>query len=302
MTQPILPTIKKHLPFGGAGAVVDPAMQDQVRQFVIDSAQDVENHDVLEVFLERYVQWIKNSRLNQLQGLDAFPVKVYSNGTSEAFDKFYAKNHNSRFRVFRGEYVYHTISWKNSFNWAYMDQDDLKHGDAMIISLPFADTGNPYPDMQKILDLCYEKNVPVLVDCAFFGLCAGINFDLDHPAITDITFSLSKTLPVANLRIGMRLTRHDDGDSLLVYNKVKYLNNLGASVGLKVLEFIDADWNWNKWHQTQHQFCQQLNVEPSKTVIFGIATPPNYDEYNRGGSTNRLCFFKHLEKKYLTLI
>jgi hypothetical protein len=138
----------------------------------------------------------------------------------------------------------------------------------------------------------------VLIDCAFFGICGNVTIDLNHRCITDITFSISKTFPVSHLRVGMRLTRTDDDDSLLVHNKTNYTNRLGAGVGLELIRRYDADWNWNTWRTTQVEFCQQLGVEPSDTVIFGIDSDPA-SPYNRGGKTGRMCFAKFLYNKQL---
>lgn len=298
MTTPALPNLK-HLRFGGAGAVEDPDMHELVKSLVTGSVSELDRTTIHLDFLEKYLQWIKSSQLNALQGLDAFPVKAYSNGTTEAFDKFYLKNHQRRFRCLRGEYMYHVGTWKSYHDWAYLDQDQLRENDALVLSLPFSDLGDIHPDTNTVLDECQRLGIPVLLDCAFFGLCAGIFFNLDHPAVTDVTFSLSKTLPVAFLRIGMRLTRTDDDDSLLIYNKTGYVNRIGTGVGSKVLDIIDADYMWQKWHQTQQSMCEQLQVAPSKTVIFGIGGE-NYQEYNRGGVTNRLCLAKYLYQEKTT--
>lgn len=293
MKTPVLPSLK-HLPFGGAGAVESAVLDADIAGWLKDTSQEFSDADIHRRFLDRYQTWIRSSKLNDLRGLDAFPVAAFSSGTTEAFDKFYMKNHQRRFRIFRGEYMYHAGTWKNGFDWAYMDQDALKSNDAIIFSLPFSDTGEIHADTTTTLDLAYNLSIPVLVDLAFFGLCSGIDFDLDHPAITDLTFSLSKTFPVAPFRIGMRLTREDDDDSLLIYNKTNYVNRLGASVGLRVLDHVNVDYNVSKWRSTQESFCRQLDIDPSATVIFGIDRKKKFAQYNRGGNTNRLCFYRYL--------
>jgi len=298
MTNPALPNLK-YLPFGGASAVDSLDSYNLVDDLLKKSTGSLRDTTAHTRFTQQYIQWIKSSKLNNLSGLDAFPVSAYSNGTTEAFDKFYLKHHQRRFRCFRGEYMYHVGSWKNYHKWAYLDQDDLDTNDALVLSLPFSDLGNIHPDTLATLDRCHQLGIPVLIDCAFFGLCSNINFDLDHPAITEITFSLSKTLPVSNLRIGMRLTRYDDDDGLMINNKTNYVNLIGASVGLEIFRSITPDYNWLTWHKTQHEFCNQLKVRPSDTVIFGLATGDWFKEYNRGGPTHRLTFYKYLEKQAL---
>ena len=294
MIKNSLPNLKQ-LPYGGAAAVLDPEVISVIQSWSQDTdvQQVLADIDINQMFLHQYREWITASRANRVN-LTGFPISAFSNGTSESFDKFYLRNSQRRFRCFRGEYMYHAAAWRNYFpDWRWLDDDGIDAGDAVVISLPFSDTGNEHIMMREILDCCELLGVPVLIDCAFFGICRDIQFNFDYNCITDVTFSLSKTFPVAHARIGMRLTRIDDDDSLLVHHKTNYTNRVGAHLGLHLLKMFDADYNIAKWHSTQLAFCQQLHLVPSSTVIFGVAND-RLHEYNRGGPTNRLCFARYL--------
>lgn len=299
--KPTLPNLKPLL-FGGASAVEDIEVFKQITSLLSPDSvtswlTDASLHDR---FLTQYVQWIKDSKLNNLQGLDEFKTSCYSQGTTESFDKFYLANAKRRFRCFRGEYMYHMASWRNYFpNWKFLEDDEILPNDAVVISMPFSDTGNIHPQSNFVLDACDKLGVPVLIDSAFFGICKDINFNYARECITDITFSLSKTLPVSHVRIGMRLTKYDNDDSLLVYNKTAYVNKIGAGLGINLLENWSADYNCTTWGSVQQDFCKQLDVKPSSSVIFGIDCDGRWSEYNRGGNTNRLCFSKYLFSKQL---
>jgi hypothetical protein len=221
---------------------------------------------------------------------------AYSNGTTESFDKFYLKNATRRFRCFRGEYMYHRVAWRNYFpDWAFIDDEPIREGDAVVCSMPFADIGDCHPNFNKeFLDDCHAKGVPVLIDAAFYGIVGGLEFDFDHPAITDITFSLSKTFPVNYIRIGIRFTRVDDDDSLLVYHKTQYVNRLGAAIGLQFMNKWTCDDIYNTYRIRQIDWCERMGLTPSKSVIFGLDYNHRYDHYNRGlTDSNRLCFAKY---------
>ena len=289
-----LPNLKA-LPYGGAQAVRDPEVVAMIEQFGSQSSLQLVLDDtaIVDQFLQRYRDWICSSQHNSLD-IATFPVMCYSQGTTEAFDKFYLRNHDRRFRCFRGEYMYHMASWRNYFpDWCWLEVDSIDARDAVVISLPFSDTGNEHVVMREILDRCELLGVPVLIDCAYFGICREIRFAFDYECITDVTFSVSKSFPVAHARIGMRLTRVDDDDSMLVNQKTNYTNRMGAALGLALLDQFSPDHNINCWHSTQLEFCQQLNLVPSHTVIFGIDTGARR-EYNRGGVTNRLCLARYL--------
>jgi hypothetical protein len=252
-----------------------------------------------ERFLDKYYSWIRTTKLNTFIGLDNFKAKAFSNGTTEAFDKFYLRNSKRRLRYFKGEYMYHIASGAAFFDdMSAMEDDTLKENDVLVVSFPFADNGGEHPKLKETLGRCDELGIPVLIDCCYFGLCGGLTFDFSHKCITDITFSLSKDFPVQFLRIGMRLTRTDDDDPLFVYNKNKYVNRLGAAVGLELLNIFSPDYNYGTYRSTQESFCETLGVDPTPCVIFANSKE-KFPEYNRGTEQNRLCFSKYLKSKKL---
>ena len=283
------PQDKRHLPFGNSAAVQDPNTVDVLKTFSSYLALQKENN-----FCEEYIKWIQTTKYNTITGLDDFKFACYSNGTTEAFDKFYVKNSARRFRCFKGEYMYHRLAWRNGYpNWAFIEDDELRSTDAVIISLPFSDTGNKHTSMDEVLEQCNTLGIPVLIDCAYFGICSDIDFNFTHPCITDLTFSLSKTFPVAHVRIGMRLTREDDDDSLFVYNKSGYVNRVGGALGVEYLHTFTPDYIFETYKSKQREFCKALNAEVSNTVLFGLGGE-EWQEYNRGATTNRLSLHKFL--------
>jgi hypothetical protein len=299
MTQPLQPSLLG-LPMAPAEAIADSSKTALIESVVGRAALNhaMQDSTVVEQFCNAYRSWINSTRINTVTGLDDFPVMAYSQGTSESFDKFYMKHHTRRFRCFRGEYLYHKLAWQRSFDWAEIDNvSELASNDAVVVSVPFADTGNvPRELTTEFLDRCKQLGVPVLVDCAFFGICGNIDFDFSHPAITEICFSLSKTFPVNLLRIGIRFSKEDDNDSLLVYHRSQYVNRLGAAVGLALIQNQSPDSTYIKWRLQQIKFCSEMQLEASDTVIFGIDRNHRYDQYNRGSvDTNRICFSRHFE-------
>lgn len=295
MTQH-LPSLK-HLEFGGAKAIPDPKVVNTIRIMMgQESTADCLSDQALHLkFVDAYRAWILSTHINQIEGLSCYPVMASSHGTSESFDKFYLKHHRRRFRCFQGEYMYHAASWKTYFpDWLWIDDADIHAQDAVVISLPFSDTGNPHPGMDSVLDQCDRLGVPVLLDCAFFGACANIRFDFDRDCITDITFSLSKTVPVAHARIGIRFSKIDDDDSLLIHHKTGYVNRLALDLGIKVMQQIGPDEASVKFKKKQLLICLDLGVEASSTVFLGIDREGKWPKYNRGTATNRLCIADRL--------
>lgn len=290
----VIPNDKRDLDFGSAFAIQDPETLKILRNNY--NFTDLNSESIVDEYLYAYDYWIKSTTLNNFTGLGDFKYRCYSNGTTEAFDKFYMKNASRRFRCFKGEYMYHRLAWRNSFNWAYIEDAPLHKNDAVVISLPFADTGNVHEEYFNLMRKCCELGIPVLIDCAYFGVCRNINIDVAYPCITDITFSLSKTFPVAYARIGMRYTKDDNDDTMFVYHKINYNNKIGALIGLEYFKTFTPDYIPQKYIDKQLNFCNNLDVQPSSTVLFGIDTKNKYNQYNRGGNTNRLSFHKQYIK------
>jgi hypothetical protein len=284
---------RKDKPFGNAFAIEDSNVVDLLNN-AIRVSDVVKDDNVHTRFLIKYREWIQSTKNNTISGLEQFPYACFTNGTTEAFDKFYAKHSTRRFRFFKGEYVYHRLSCRNNnYDWKYIDDSKLDKNDVVIISLPFSDTGNKHTQLDHILDTCNSLDIPVLLDCAYFGICSGLDFNFTHKCIKEITFSLSKTFFSAHIRIGMRLSRQDDDDPLFVTNKMGYVNRLSGQIGINLLDHLSPDYIFDKYRQRQLDYCNILGVESSNCVLFGIGDD-RWNDYNRDRETNRLSFHKFL--------
>ena len=285
-----------------ADCVADP-LKDQLVNAIIKSigANWLEDDYVVPHYLKRYREWIESTQLNRVLGLDNFPSVTYSQGTTESFDKFYLRNRNRRFRCFRGEYLYHELTWQNlGYDWAYIDDQELQANDAVVFSLPFADTGNQ-KHTQELLDTCVSLDIPVLIDSAFFGICSDIDFDYSHPAITDVTMSLSKPFPVYGMRIGIRFSK-DTTDGLNIYGNTHYVNKFGAAVGIQLFNRQTPDYIFARYRDQQLAWCEKYNLAASNCVTFGLDYNHRYDNHNRGSAdSNRICFAKFFNKGHLPL-
>lgn len=283
---------KSNLKYGHSTAINDTDVIVYIKNFKPDIFESLQTDSSR--YIDIFKNWLLKSNNNSLLGLENFKYGVYSNGTTESFEKFYWNNQNRRFRCFKGEYLYHKIAWRDR-DWAFIEDKKLDKNDAVVISLPFADTGCKHEKMDYVLHNCSAMGIPVLVDGCYFGISKGIEYNLNHTCITDVTFSLSKVFPVAHARIGIRFTKKDTDDLLFVTHKHSYNNRIGAQLGIYLMEKFSADYIYNKYRPCQLNICKKLNVSPSDTVIFGIGDH-SWQEYNRGTETNRLSFHKILNE------
>ena len=86
--------------------------------------------------------------------------------------------------------------------------------------------------------------------------------------------------------------RTNQDDTLYAYshNSVPYVNTVSINIADYLITTFNNEWLFNKYKDKQEIICKKLEITPSDCVIFGIDMEQKYPQYNRGSSTNRLCF------------
>jgi len=250
----------------------------------------LDQKDVNQEYGETFRDWIENTTLNTVKGLNNFPVQEFSMGTTESFDKFYVRHKTRQVKILKGEYSYHSFAT----NVEFIEDSPLTSNDCVIISLPFADSGMEWK-YHETMKQCSKLRIPVLVDCCWFGTCAGVTLDFTYPCIEDVVFALSKTFPVNKLRIGCRFSKGNK-DGLQIYSEHGYLNFTSMQIGLKFIQNYQSDYIWHMYNKHQTQFCKENKVIPSAVVSIALGTDEKWSYLNRGGPFNRLCIADELAK------
>ncbi len=291
-----LPDLKDK-PFGGAYSVHDletcQTRDDAVKEYISNQSH-LDHEEIKSKFVQTYKQWMFAVHPN-IKGWEDYNELCFTQGTTESFSQFYLRfRENKRLRLAKGEYFYNQMMkglwYKEKFAW--LDEDEIKPNDVVLISVPFSNTGAVPDYLETLLTECDKNDVPVMLDLAYVSLSVNQEVDLTHKCIEYVVSSLSKVFPVELYRIGIRMQRKKFEDQLYVINEknYNYINVLSAYVGTKLMETYPADYIYNKYRQKQLDMCGQLNVEASPCVYFGIDTKGQFQDYNRGTPTNRLCF------------
>lgn len=292
----------KHRIYGGAYSVHDGELiilRDQIiRNFtMIDSASTNTAESIKSQFVETYRSWMFQGF--NFKNHELYKHACFTQGTTEAFAQFYIRYREGyRLRLKRSDYFYHQMMkslWYND-RFAWLDDDDIKAGDVLLISVPFSDTGDCPDNLDQILNECERLNVPVMLDLAYLNLATGESFpyeiDLARDCIKYVVTSLSKVFPVENMRIGIRLQKECFEDQLYVINETNYnyINILSAFVGYNMMRSYAPNFMFDRYRPRQLELCRELDLKPSPCFNFGIDYKNQYPEYNRGGAINRLCF------------
>lgn len=289
----------KSKPFGGAYSVHDRELtsyrDETIRMFTVNNNYTEKNAEIIKQdFLQTYKQWMF-SHFPRVNGVEQYTHMCFTQGTTESFAQFYIRyRDNYRLRIAKGEYFYNQMmkSLWYSDNFAWLDDEPIKEGDVVLLSVPFADTGAVPNSLEKILCDCDILKVPVMLDLAYLNLGVDMSFDLSHPCIEYVVSSLSKVFPIENHRVGIRLQKEPFEDQIYVINEYNYnyINLLSAYIGTAMMKKFPADYVFEKYHHKQLAFCQKLDLVPSYCVYFGIDYSGRFREYNRGSNGNRLCF------------
>ena len=284
--------------FRGGRAIPDLQVKSFWKNIDADELSNVitNNTNTAETFVDTFDEWIRGSKLNNIKGL--LNYKTFIAGTSQAFDTFWMRHHDKRFRCFQGEFFYHKANWKKFHKWEYIDNRDIAWGDAVVISYPFSDYCKEHSEMKNILDRCEKSKVPVLIDCAYYVIAKDLDFDFsNYSCVEDIVFSLSKGFYQANkLRAGIRYSRYFRDENIDMYNEWEQLNHVGAYLGTKLLNEFPPDYAVNLFKDRQLKYCEEHNLKPADCVSFAFGDI-KYNDLNRGTDVNRLCIADQIGDK-----
>ncbi len=251
-------------------------------------------------FLNIYPEWILSSKMNKFTGFDKLPYRFVSLGTTQAMDwwHYWTMSEGRRLRMYKGEYPYNrdVLLEEEWMNIRYIDETPLAPGDSVIISFPFSGTGGKHSEMEKMFDLCDEMDIPVFVDCAWFGTCYDLEGDLNRDCIKMIAFSTTKGLSCGNWRSGIVFSRLDVG-SLSVQTEWHHGIHLNVSLANCLFKEFSPDTVPKKFKVSQHAVCEHYGLEPTSTIH--IAQAPKTDEWNhfaRDGAYNRVNIRKAVKR------
>jgi hypothetical protein len=224
------------------------------------------NRNLNEDFVAYYLDWLSKCTVAPVSGLEQFNVRYFVNGVTQAYDIFFYEHKGRRFRTPKGEYPYVRLSVDR---WAFLEDDEVREGDAVAISAPFYAEGGVPQNFSAILDRCLELKIPVFIDAAYYGTCYGVSFDYSHPAIEMIGFSLSKPFGIESYRAGMLLTKRTFRHLEEIQTAARYFNRVGAYVGLKLMKHFDANYMPLTYQRRHRDVCYQLGVLPSNSIMLG---------------------------------
>lgn len=255
--------------------------------YVKDNGWFNDDYDVQEEFLDYYPKWIQSSTNVKIHGLETFPYKFVSLGVTQTLDWFHLEcaRNKWRMRLLRGEYPYNRDVF--DFDWdSFIDDKPLEKGDAVIISMPFSGSGNKHPLYDEIMETCNRLDIPVMVDCAWFGTCYNLEWSLDYDCIKVAAFSTTKGLQTGQFRSGICFSKWNHG-SLSVQTEWHHGIHGNIFAGLLLMKEFTPDTAYNIYKEHQIRVCNYFGLIPSHTLHVALGNQ-DWDFFHRDRTYNRV--------------
>ncbi len=236
-------------------------------------------------YLSFLPRWIQSSELNRVEGLEAFPLRRLTSGNTQAFDDFYIRHHDRVFKFLPGEYPYLS---KYVRRWELLEDGvELTRKDALVMSAPFSATGCMHPKFYETLERADHLGIPVLIDCAFYGITRGLHLKLDYRCVEAVCFSLSKAFGAGCFRSGIEFSKQNGGPTS-IQNDWIYVQLLSAKIGLELAKQYSPDYIPTKYRPWQLEICEEFGLTPSDTVVFGLGGEA-FKFFDVDGVVKRVC-------------
>lgn len=277
-----------------AKAVTHPAFSSIFDRLSWSAAKTyVEKEWSVERFEEACCAWFDLPKSNG----GGFRFRV-TQGVTQSLDQFFLRYPARTLVTLPGEYSYglHLAERQRRPSRTY-SPGALRAEDILIVSDPFAAHGERLSEVEALLREASDKKLPVFIDGAFRGLQAGKLAELlDFPCIETCSYSFSKTLDLAHLRIGFEYSR-SPADGLDVLQEARYIPRYGMYCALEFVTNLDRRSLMAELKSRQEQVCRAFELRPSQTVIFGLGSSEKWKDFERGGF-QRVCLSLALEKSY----
>jgi hypothetical protein len=278
-----------------------PIYDTDVNDFLIQTTKLInEKNLILENWITQnhvsiYKNWIYQSKRRKIIGLDDFEYCALCSGTSQVIENFINRNQQRRLRFSRSEFVLSRIVCDaNSINWDYLEEDEIRENDAVIVSWPFSGNGGDYPNISYLIKDCETYCVPILVDAAYFGIATDIEILVTSHCITDVCISLSKPFSTM-LRHGIRFTRRYFDDTIQNSSKQGILHRPTIIMASELMLNYNSDYIVEKYFKKNKKICQENFLVSTPTITLALGDNNIHSEFNRGDFT-RVCITDELMK------
>jgi hypothetical protein len=232
-------------------------------------------------FADTYKQWILSSKNAKVSGLEKFNYYL-TDGVTGAYSDFEKAYPDLQSVAFRGEYPFHRDTGVKRIEHIL----ELQQGQKLYISYPFAAHGNVHFLFHEMLKVCETQNIPVFIDCAYFGACSFDELNVDYNCIKFVAFSMSKAFATGRCKIGLCFTNLNNTYMALL-NEYSYVNHVSIGIHKHIIDNFTPDYMFEKYRTTQLDICEKYDIDASDTVFLAYSYNPRQAGFDRDGTVSR---------------
>jgi hypothetical protein len=244
---------------------IPPMVDDDLYQFMNKciSENTADLPDLLDDFIFKINDYVFNNDINKLSGNEAFGYRDICIGCTQYIDDLYQTYGYNNIMTLEKDYKYH---WRLNNQIKYYNLDTLEPGKQLLISMPFPYYGDKHEDMDKLLDRCYELNIPVHIDSAWITVSKNIEFNYNHLAIQSFAISLSKGLALGSHRIGVRWARSKMEGPISIMNEFNMNCKSLVLIGLQYMNQFEPGYLWKKYEKHYNKIINDFSLQPTKAL------------------------------------
>jgi hypothetical protein len=228
----------------------------------------VDNKELVTEFKTKFLDFLRSDKLNRVRGYDEGFYMDPCIGCTHYIDDLYQSIGKEKLMTLEHDYKYHL---RLNPNIRYYTVDTLEKGKHLLIAMPFPSMGDIHPDMNRLLERCFELEIPVHIDAAWLTCSKEIDFDFSHPAISSFAISLSKGLGTGGNRIAMRFTRIRPGGPITIMNDFNMNCQSLLHIGCVFMEKLGANYFWHKYGESYQKVCEDFDLKPTKAIHLAIS-------------------------------
>ena len=164
--------------------------------------------------------------------------------------------------VFDGEFWYH----QKIIGKKITEIKDIQKDNCLVMSLRFFTDFKIPSNIDDILSRCSELKVPVLLDLIWMPLIDNVKKLKNTDCIQVITYSFTKTIPIAGIKGGFCFWKKPVNEERKLY---PLGNRLGSWISQKYLEEFGYNYVKDSLRNLQSKWCKILGLETYDFVMVG---------------------------------
>ncbi len=247
--------------------------------------------------LAAFSDYIKPSvQIDNLHSYTPLP----SQGTTGSFHTFYLMNSHKQLLLLPGEYPYHEqVFRKLGKRVQHWNLEKPSKESYLILSQPFSGDGNILENYDRMIELCEQWNIDVLLDLSFFALTDKKIQIKKSEKIKAICFSLSKMFDVGNFRLGITYWNNTLDVPEYVLRQWTYENHFSSFLATNLLQELSMPRMRAEAQKIQKSICTRYNLTPSDTYLFGLSEDLKWSSFFRKKGLARICLSKIINQELI---